>query len=386
MTESVEEPRAKVCPMADEHAESVAEFFRAVWDPNASAEKVLQGRKRETESNPFSRGQPPPAVLFLSEGRVLGYCGSIPIAVWIGGKEQNADWVKGLMVLPEYRNGPIGFLLLKELLRRLDRPLSLVVSGAARRLLGALGMTDLGLIPNSVRLLNASAVLKKLDLQAMGISGRASGIARSVSLTKRLKMSPILGVCLDVGVLLKVKLCSASTRSLEVDTSTKWPDKNELDCLWRGVRTGIAVASVRDSRYMLWRYRNASAYSIVKVRDEDKLQGLAVVRRPQEGGDPRLNGVRLSVLSDLLFSPHRPDVASALFQATERLSRQYNAEAVLCSASHSVVVSLLSRHGYIRVPANMHLMVDNKCKGEGFPCDLSSWWVTRGDANADEVF
>lgn len=57
------------------------------------------------------------------------------------------------MVLPEYRNGPIGFLAVKDLAARLPGSTILTVAPVARRLFSAMGYTDLGSVSNFVRVL-----------------------------------------------------------------------------------------------------------------------------------------------------------------------------------------------------------------------------------------
>ena len=386
MTETTRKPAVEVALMTDGHADSVAEFSRAVWDPGATSEKVRQGRTLAIQSNPFFPGQDIPTVLFLSDGRVLGYCGSIPVAVWSGGEERRADWVKGLMVLPDHRNGPIGFALVKELLRRLERPLSLVVGAAPRRLFEALGMTDLGMLPNFLRLLNSGAVLKRIDLEALGASGVAPWLARAVRLTQRMGMAPLLGACADATFRLKRALNSLGGRSFEIDLPTEFPCPAELDALWQTLRAQIAVSPVRDSRYLPWRYGSTSEYRIVTVRSGRGLMGFAAVRRPRDDGDPRLKGIRISVLSELLFPPDRADIAAAIFRGAEVAAHQYGADALLCSASHPAMVTYLPRQGYLRAPSNLHFMLADKAGRPGLPRDLSAWWITRGDSNADEVF
>jgi hypothetical protein len=92
------------------------------------------------------------------------------------------------------------------------------------------------------------------------------------------------------------------------------------------------------------------------------------------------------VLSDLLYPPQRVDAATAVFQGAEAVARLFHADGLLCSASHRAVTSMLPRLGYIRVPANLHFMIGRKTELQGFPMELPSWWITRGDANSDEVF
>jgi len=52
------------------------------------------------------------------------------------------------MVLPEYRNGPIGYRVLKELVGQLRRSVVLTVAPASVRLFEALGYANLGVVPN----------------------------------------------------------------------------------------------------------------------------------------------------------------------------------------------------------------------------------------------
>lgn len=386
MADTTKKPSIEVTLVTDEIAGAVAEFFRAVWDPNASAEKVRRGRAQANQNNPFFPGQDFPTTVFLSDGHVLGYCGSIPVMVWSGGAEQRAEWIKGLMVLPEHRKGPIGFSLVKELLRHLERPLSLVVGEAPRRLFTAFGMVDLGLVPNYLRPLHTGTLLKRLDLESLGVSGAGSWKARVVKLAQRMRLASVLGACADGAIRLKVTFHTANLRSLKIETSGPLPDRTELDTLWGSVRTQITAASIRDGRYLLWRYGDASVYATVIVRCQQKLLGFAAVRRPRAEGDARLKGIHIAVLSDLLFPPDRPDVASALFTGAETVAKVYGADALLCSASHSAVTRLLPSHGFFSVPANIHFMLANKSGQNAFPSDLSSWWITRGDSNADEVF
>jgi hypothetical protein len=386
MTDPASKPRAKVGLFTDEQADAVAAFFRAVWDPQATADTVLEGRRQTIERHPFFPGLDVPTVVFSSEEHVLGYCGSIPIRLSSRGHERRAEWIKGLMVLPSHRNGPIGFALAKELLRHLDLPLSLVVGEPTRRLLGALGMTDLGAVPNFLRPLDTPAILEKLDLEALGLFERAPSIARGLRLARQMRICRVLGICIDAGI--RLRLAAGRGRASEpgLELSTQWPSTTELDGLWRDVKSDIAAGPVRNGRYLTWRYGGDPSYGIVAAREKGRLRGVAIVRRPRDEGDPRLKGIQIAVVSDLLFSPAHPRVASSLLRGTDAIGKEFGAEALLCSASHACVVSLLPRHGYMRVPANLHLLVATPKDGDPLPRDLAAWWITRGDSNADEVF
>jgi ribosomal protein S18 acetylase RimI-like enzyme len=375
----------EVVSMADEHAEAVAEFFRIVgWDPDATSEKVERGRKLAIQANPFFPGSEAPTVLFLSDGKVLGYVTSIPILVWSNGEERRAEWIKGVMVHPDHRNGPIGFLLLKELMKRLVCPLSLSVSDAVRRLFSALGMTDHGTIPNYLRLLNAGTVLKTLDLEAVGIS-LPNWLASVVRFAQKTGLATIAGACIGCAIQVKALVASSSTRGLQVDSPCVFPDRADLDGLWHLVRREIAAAAIRDGRYLTWRYGDGAVYQAIAVREAGTLVGFAVVRHPRSEGDQRLHGIRIATLSDLLFPPSRPEIAVALLKKADVVARLLGADALLCSASHPAVHAALSRRGYLRAPANVHFLSKNAAEFNP-PGDFLSWWLTRGDTNADEVF
>src|SRR5688572_14507449 len=114
-------PSARVRVAEDGDAPAVAGFFREVWDPAATADSVLRGRAESAATNPVEPGLAPPSILALQGERVIGFVGSLPARFWNGGEELPGYWIKGLMVLPEFQGGPIGFLVLREAARRIPR-------------------------------------------------------------------------------------------------------------------------------------------------------------------------------------------------------------------------------------------------------------------------
>src|SRR5262245_38205251 len=155
--------RVEVVQAGEQHMEIVAEFFRAVWDRQATADGVRAARRHDAAANPGALGEEAPTFLVLLDGRVVGFVSTIPFLLWNGVDERQAYWIKGLMVLPEHRNGPIGFMVLKEALRYLPCATSLTVASASRRLFEALGFRNLGLLRNYLRLLRPVRVAARVD-------------------------------------------------------------------------------------------------------------------------------------------------------------------------------------------------------------------------------
>jgi GNAT superfamily N-acetyltransferase len=384
-------PKVEVVRVSDHHVASLAEFFRAVWDPAATTERVRQARVAAAESNPASPGQAIPTFLFLSDGRALGHLTTIPVRLWSHEGEHPAHFLKGLMVLPEHRNGPIGSSLVKEAVRHLGCALAIAVQPAAWKLCMALGFVHLGVMSNHLRVLRPARVLR-LDLETLGLSGLPPWLPRAARLVRRRAVGAVLGAGAAAVMRVWTAAARARTLGLTVSSADPAPDPAELDGLWRLARGSMAAASVRDARYVRWRYGGGDGpgddapYGFVTVRERSALVGLAVVRRPNRQGDRRLGGLRVATLSDVLFSTDRTDVGLAALAGAETLARRFESDALLCSASHSRLRALLPLQAYVPVPGNLHVLARDPQGACGLPARLSDWWLTRGDGDGDEVF
>ena len=111
-----------------------------------------------------------------------------------------------------------------------------------------------------------------------------------------------------------------------------------------------------------------------------------MVRRPKESGDIRLKGLKIGVLSDLLYHPGDPFVGGAILRAAEKLALQHNCDGLLCSASHAEFLDLLPKHGYLKFPGTLYFLLRDPENSTIEKIDLRKWWLTRGDGAADEVF
>lgn len=366
----------------DEHADAIAAFYRESWSQDATAASVLANRRLAAAENVAEPGEPPPTALVLDGSRVIGYCGSIPMRLWDGVVEYPAYWTKGLMVLPEFRQGPIGFHVCKELAAHLPRALGLLVAPAARRLFTAVGYADLGAIGNFVRLLRPAAVARQLDVGELGLA-LPRWLTAAVRVAQRTGIAGLAGA----GAGVAMDLAAAAMRRAR-NVATSWsgdaPSEAELDAVWRGARGGLKASPVRDGRYL--RSRFAAPYVFCSARDAAHLLGVAVVRRPSASSDPRLRNVRVATLSDIVFPLERTDVGFALLASVAEAARAAGADAILCSTSHPALARLLRRQAYVPLPGNVHVLLHDRTNATRWPRDLSAWWLARGDGEADEVF
>jgi hypothetical protein len=163
-------------------------------------------------------------------------------------------------------------------------------------------------------------------------------------------------------------------------------DQDAAEGLWRTVRHEIAASPLRGGAQLAERYAHDDQYVFVHGRGHDGLVGLGIVKRPRAEGDSRLRGIRVSTLSELLYPPSRPLVGLAVLRGAESAARALGADALLCGASAAPVRALVRRRGYLRLPANLHVLARLPAERDPAPTRIDEWWVTRGDSGGDGAF
>jgi hypothetical protein len=367
----------------------LAEFIRRVWDPGATGESVLAARAEGAARNVAEPGVAPPTWIALQAGKALGYVTTIPTRLWDGQREWPAYWMKGLMVLPEFRSGPIGYLVLKAAVASLPRSGGLAVASPARRLFEALGYRDLGAVPNWVRPIAPHRILARVNLADLGLSHLPGWVEPVLRFARRTGLGTVGGVA--GGAALRAtawarRFPAGATDGGSFDPTTA---AEEIEGLWQAARGLYHSAVVRNGFYLLHRYGSeaGSPYVWLAVRNRGALAGVAILRRPRSEGDERLKGIRVATLADVLFRPDRPNDGLALLGAVERAARDFGADAILAMASAPALGSLLGRQWYLPLSGNVHFLFrDVAGEGPAFGQSLAEWWLARGDGQADEVF
>lgn len=382
-------PSVAVTRITDDISDAVAGFFRKVWTENATGESVGRARKEAARLNPAMPGADVPAVAYLRDGEVIGYLGTIPVKFWNGRVETAGHWLKGFMVLPEYQNGPVGFAVLKEMLKHVDVSGTMSVAPPARRLFKAVGFLECGVIPNYVSLLRAGRVARSIDIVNLGL-GLPPWLHRCARVAQAAGLAWAAGAMAGAGLWAWGAVRGPAVR-FSTDLSGGLPPRSALDDLWARVRPTIVAGAVRDGSFLPWRYqaRAGGQYEAVAIHErgaERRLVAIAVVRRWSDNSDERLRGIRVATLADILFRADEPAAGLAALAGAERLARRMRADAILCSSAHVAITSALRRRAYLRLPGSVHLMLRDPTGAIGLPLTLDAWWLMRGDANSDEAF
>lgn len=364
---------------SSEEAGMLAAFFRRVWDPVATEESVRRSRRAAAAANLAAPGEEPPTYILVAEGEVAGHITTLPTRLWTHGEERSIHWLKGLMVIPEHRNGPVGFLVLREAVKGVGDAMAMVAQPEARRLFQALGFKDLGPVPNHLLVLNPARVIRRISPEAVG---RPLGKWTFVWKTARLApvASAVGGVIRGAGA----AWASVASPTGRYRAEGGLPDVAALEQLWVRMRARLTAAPTRCAAGLVERYvrDGASRYLPVTVRRAGTVVGVAFVRRPHDNGDPRLNGVRVATLSDLVCDPDSPRDLAALLEASASAARAAAADVLLCSASDSRLRAALRRRAFLSLSGNIHFLA----RAEGSSASLEGWWLMRGDSAADEVF
>ncbi len=375
----------EVTRVAPEHHGALAAFYRRVWDPNASLASVRAGRDEAARANPITPGGPPPTWVVLQNGEAIAHVTTIPIRLWLNGTTCGAYWMKGLWVLPEHQRSSAGFLVLRAAVNELAEPaLALVHEPAAIRLFQALKFSDLGGLPNRLRVLNPRSVLERLDVSALGLD-RLPGWARAAARHARV-MAPVLGPLAGVAGAAWAAMGSGSLHGATIATNLPL-DRAAVDRLWLDARDELRAGPTRGASEIAARYGVDAGYEFVEVRSGGEMIGLGIVKHPGKDGDPRLHGIRIATLSDLLFRPTDTRAGLAIVRGAERVARSLGADALLCSASAAAIDSILRRRGYLSLPPNLRVLLRSR-PGDGPPSlpHIGSWWFTRGDSGGDGTF
>lgn len=377
--------RVSVLAVEDHHAPMLAEFFRLTWNANATAEDVQASRITVAQQNSSEPGIAPPTFIAVQDDKVIGYCSSLPLKLWSGHEVHAAYWAKGLMVLPEFRGGPIGFHVLSALSK--SRPLmaAVTVAEGSKRLFGALGFRDHGAIPNLIRhtrLRLALGQLRPLQLSASGLPKRL--VLGAAETLRRTGLATVGGTVADG---LTAPFWGARpSRGAELSVQPV-VERDALDALWLELRGSLGGHPVRD--YESWSHQylgeREAPYHFVCLWRNGSLKGVSVLKTPRAKGDPRLAGLRMASISDLLVRPDDPDLG-ALLAATERHAAALGAGSVILSVSNRRVVEQARRRGYLERSGNIHFFLRATNQAVTWPTTLGEWWLTRGDGESDATF
>ena len=368
--------------------DAIAQFMRSAgWNANATPNGVREWLRTAAAQNPFDPGAGPPLVGVFVGPLLVACLNSIPTRFWNGKDSAPAHWLKGFWVLEQHRDGLIGYLLLKEMLKHVELAASMPAALVPRRLSVALGMLDLGAVRNYIAPLRIARILRKLDPKLLELNR----VPKSASIA--LIFAKIPPVAYAVEALISLGLAGArlpsvlAARALTTQLAEQLPSESDLDSLWDRARGAGSCCASRSGAYLRWRYQRGAndRYWFALCWRQAELVGLAVLQHPERLDDPRLAGLLIGSVVDLVLDPGCPNGLSSVLGAARHWARSLHYDALLLTMSHLALRGPILKSGYVPMPGNIHLMLRDPGGKHGLSPNLDAWMVTRGDAWSDHL-
>lgn len=345
---------AEIDRFRPEDQRAVDALYRRVFGHDAADASRLRWhwQYRRNPNNPDGS----PVIWVAREGpTVIGQYATMPVRLWVGGREVDASWGMDVMVAPERQRQGVGELLFRTWDRDVAASLGLGLSESSQQLFRKLRWPEPGPIP---------CLVKPLTRRALKRPQWPETINRIVS-----------------AVTLPLVKVVARSRPLaaEIEVVRRFPAA--FDELWARVAPKLQFAVRRDASYLNWKYAEAPhvRYCLAVLKRDGRLEGYAVYRHVQQ---PRN---RVTLLVDFLAGPDDHEGMATLLGWIDREAREADSDKIRTFALHAGFRRLLRRAGYFTVRSAMAFTV--KVNGAAVPPhfydDTSRWHVTLGDSDQD---
>jgi len=377
-----------VCLYGEHLAGTFREFCRTVWP----------GSYRDMPSTGVVSGSGPiqaeahrsdaPTFLFLKDEKTVGHVATIPVRLSIPSGVVSAHWIVGFMVLPEYRNGLVGPLLIKEVNRVLGCAMSLHVELPVLRILTGLKWVHKGVLPQYLCVLNAGAVLK--NLQPSGVeavrSSDGSSLLRTCVKNRMVRWLGSASLALGQQVWSGLSRLARPTRIQDEIRREEVFDDSYTE-LWQSVAGQIGASLVRDRAALEVRFgAKMERYRLLACRRDNELLGYCILKMKNFTNDARMGNMKVGTIVDCLYDPRQSSVLQGLLAEAFQWFRQEGTHVVLCTASLKAIRQVLARNGFFKIPGNLNFAYHIR---SSFPMDgipLEDWHLMRGDSDADQNF
>jgi hypothetical protein len=298
-------------------------------------------------------------------GRIVAQIPTNVVRLKWENRELLAAWVIDLMVHPSHR----------------DKSLFIRVGRIANREMGETGISlCLGLpnkksLPAAIRFIKHNLVCQVpvlvLPLRWSRLLGQA-GIPSWAS--------PFIGSLASFGHRL-TGLPRPKSKGIVIREVTEFPE--EIDNFWQRASVPHKIISVRDRKYLTWRYCECPTrnYRIHVAETNGILAGYLVHRVFEK------DGLKMGALMDVLVEPGRRDVLYALLGKGIAALREQRVDGVMSLMQpDDFYYPALKRRGFARIPERFNPRTFNLvCRVllPGLPktefCSGQNWFITFGD-------
>jgi GNAT superfamily N-acetyltransferase len=305
--------------------------------------------------NPNNPPDGPQIWLARDGAAVIGQHASMPVCLWIGGRELAASWGNDTIIAPDRQRQGIGVALFDAWANSVDAALGLGLSDGSHRLFQKLGWPDLGPVPCLIRPLTPRA------LRQPGRSAIRNGLVSALA-------APVLRVV-------------ARRRRLLADVEPIEQFGPAFTELWRRLAPAFDFSVRRDADYLNWKYCAPPhvRYSIVALKRDDREAGYAVYRHIEEDRG------RVTLLVDLLADPDDRDGVTTLLRWVDREARVNRSDKIRAFVMHAGYRRLMRASWYFPVASTLEFVVNVTAMSlpASFFGNTDRWHVMLGDSDQD---
>lgn len=301
----------------------------------------------------------------VTENKVVGISGAIPYRLKIGDKEIVGGQLTDLMSHPDYRNKniflPIMRKSIKDVERKMDTMYGFTNENSFKIYAKRLKYDIAFRVPRLDRVINTKPFLNRM-------------LKRKDLFTK------IIGNILNLasGNLLYPKTPSLG-KEIEIRECYKFDER--FDVLWNKLKGFFTTITIRDSKYLNWRYRNHPLfkYRTFVAERRDEISGFIILRCAED------KGVKRGYIMDLLVEPERKESLMALFAQAMRFFKDNDVDLVRCwMFPHAPYYSLFRRSLFFKTTSDLVVLTTSFHKdiSNEFLRDPSNWYITIGDCDS----
>ena len=297
-----------------------------------------------------------PQIWLAREGvAVIGQHASMPVRLWIGGREVAASWGNDTIIAPDRQRQGIGVALFDRWAESVDAALGLGLSAGSHRLFQKLGWPDPGPVPCLIRPLTHRA------LRQPGWSAVKNGVVSALA-------APILPVV-------------ARRRPLLAEVGPVERFGPSFTELWKRLAPAFDFAVRRDADYLNWKFVSPPhvRYSIAVLKREGREAGYAVYRHIEEARG------RVTLLVDLMADPEDRDGVTTLLRWVDREARTNRSDKIRTFVMHAGYRRLMRDAWYFPVKSTLEFVVKINAMSlpPSFFEDTRRWHVMLGDSDQD---
>lgn len=282
-----------------------------------------------------------PPIVAKAGMKTVGFNGTMEIAIWCDGEEQEGIWSCDFYVAKQVRGQGVGKSIKDALIELGPRfIMSLGISDAAHQLLLTKGWRSI----NGVRVYR-----KRVN-------------------PKGLAQLPYLAA----QTFNKLRFLNVKSAKVNVEFVGKLPHANELDVLWQKNKSGYRACVVRNAEYLNWRYalHPLGHYKFALAKDDLGLVAILIYKLEKSTlrvvdyiGPAQAYLVKKSLLN-ILIKNMRQDIKNVNFTTSDQEWRKVlYASGFYCSRQHERFVVL--------------------DKGSNAPNAV--WYITGGDSDGDII-